>query len=92
MRGILGILLIGVGLVGTYLVLSGKFPPPANATPAPSTPSGQAISGHAGLSNNTAEIPSQRGSGGESRQSSITQLGHVLAFQSNDRHASRGGF
>ncbi len=100
MRGVLGILLIGVGLVGTYLVLSGKFPPGQGGTVPvdPNNPQnipnyGAPVYGQTDGSNNTAiNIPSQTGSGSESIQSAWTQLGHVLAIHPLDRNASRGGF
>ena len=69
MRGVVGITLIGAGLLGAYLILSGKFPPPATQNTPP--PSG-----------------TNKGSGGESIQSSFNQLGYSLA--SNDMPASRG--
>lgn len=40
MRMTLGILLITAGLVGGYLILSGKFPPQATAAAGNGTPSG----------------------------------------------------
>jgi len=71
MRGVLGITLIGVGLLGAYLILSGKFPPSQGAsTPTPTTPAS--------------------GSGGESIQSSFTQLGYSLAYHPQDMQASKG--
>lgn len=72
MRGILGITLIGAGLLGAYLILSGKFPPPAATSTA--TPKGTPASG----------------SGGESIQSSFTQLGTSIAMHPRDMRASRG--
>lgn len=69
MRGVLGLVLIGAGFVGAYLILSGKFPPGSGTT----------------LGNQPAH-----GSGGESIQSSFTQLGYSLASHPQDRKASRG--
>ncbi len=71
MRGVLGITLIGVGLLGAYLILSGKFPPSQSSTSAPPT-------------------GTNKGSGGESIQSSFNQLGYSLALHPNDMPASRG--
>jgi hypothetical protein len=70
MRGILGILLIGFGLLGAYLILSGRFPPSSTA------------------GGTTAAQP--MGSGGESIQSSFSQLGYSLARNRTDLAASRG--
>lgn len=70
MRGVLGITLIGAGLLGAYLILSGKFPPSSNAP----APAGTQASG----------------SGGESIQSSFTQLGTSIASHPRDMQASRG--
>lgn len=79
MKAVLGFLLIGGGLGGIYLVFSGHL----QSLVAPVT--------NAGISNNPADIPSQKGSGGMSMRSSWNNLGSALAYQSNDRHASRGG-
>jgi hypothetical protein len=70
MRGVLGIVLIGGGLLGAYLILSGKFPPQTANTPPP--------------------IGTNKGSGGESIQSSFNQLGYSLASHPSDIQASRG--
>lgn len=88
MKAVLGFLLIGGGLGTIYLVLSGKLPTslPAASENAPVQPVE-----NAGIANNTAEIPSQRGSGGMSIRSSINNLGTLSAYQHNDRHASLGG-
>lgn len=72
MRGVLGITLIGAGLLGAYLILSGKFPPAQGSTPAA-----------------PANTP-PKGSGGESIQSSFTQLGTSIAMHPRDMKASRG--
>lgn len=72
MRGVLGITLIGAGLLGAYLILSGKFPPSqTSSTPAPAS-------------------SSPKGSGGESIQSSFTQLGTSVAMHPRDMKASKG--
>jgi len=70
MRGVFGIALIGAGLLGAYLILSGKFPPQASTTQEPVPPD------------------KAKGSGGESIQSSFTQLGTSIA--TGDMRASRG--
>jgi len=99
-RGVLGILLIGTGLVAVYLVLSGKFPP-QDAKPeetgggsvgeygekevlGPVAP----ITGIPGKSNTAFNIPSQRGGGGVSIW---TQLGHMVPILSSDSPSSQGG-
>jgi hypothetical protein len=52
MRADIGFLLIGLGLGGVYLVLSGKFPPPRTLVPGSSgsTGGGQSSAGSAGVS------------------------------------------
>jgi hypothetical protein len=46
MRGVLGLVLIGVGLTGAYLVLSGNFPPqPASSNPSTQKPAGTGSGG-----------------------------------------------
>lgn len=57
MRADIGFLLIGLGLAGVYLILSGKFPPQQPATvPGSSGPAGggQSSAGSAGVSYTSA--------------------------------------
>lgn len=88
MKAVLGFLLIGGGLGVVYLVFTGKLP---TTLPAIAASSNVPPVTNAGIANNTSEIPSQNGSGGMSMRSSVNYLGHRLAYQQNDRHASRGG-
>lgn len=119
MRADLGFILIGLGLVGAYIALGGKFSKSSGSSkPGGAASGGLAAIGGVNGSNapgysapfksnptpvqggasqpanvpNLSTNPNVHGSGGESWQSRITQLGHVLALQANDRHASKGGF
>jgi hypothetical protein len=87
MKAVLGFLLIGGGLTAIYLVFTGQIP---TSIPQAGTNSSGPVT-NAGIANNTADIPSQTGSGAMSFQSAWNNLGHALAYQPNDRHASRGG-
>ena len=90
MRAVLGFLLIGGGLAALYLIFTGQVPTSIPTTGASVNASVPPVT-NAGIANNTADIPSQTGSGGMSLQSAWNNLGHVTAYQKNDRYASRGG-
>ncbi len=118
MKANLGFLLIGLGLVGVYIALGGKFKRGVNAsqsagnassglgtqavgrgsaTPVTNQPFSNNPVPVAGGASQPANVPNltgnpSLGSGGESIQSHLTQLGHMLVLYPTDRHASRGGF
>ena len=78
MRLTLGLILVMLGLVGAYFVLTGRFPP----TQANQTPAQQANPGGG----------ANFGSGGVSFQSQVSHLGIPVTVHSADRRASKGGF
>jgi hypothetical protein len=88
MRAVLGFLLIGIGLYVSYMVLSGNV---SNLFSGSSSEKLVPPVQNAGISDNTATVPTQTGSGGISIRSGLTALGHSLGYQGNDRYASRGG-
>jgi hypothetical protein len=114
MRANLGFLLVGLGLVGVYIALGGKFKGSTSTPKAPGTADQVGIANmgttQPGGAHQPANVPnltpvvgpgetpkdpttgSPTGSGGESIQSRLTQLGHMLVLYPTDRHASRGGF
>lgn len=95
MRGVLGILLIGLGLFVGYLVLSGHFPAggplpgtPGNEQPTPSS-SPSVVNG--GTSHAPGHGPVPPGSGSDApayKYSGFMGLGTMAFF--NDLAASRG--
>lgn len=89
MKAVLGFMLIGGGLGTIYLVLTGKL----SSLSLPQSGASQNVAPvtNAGIATNTAEIPSQKGSGGMSLQSSVNYIGSPTAYRHNDRYASRGG-
>jgi len=121
MRANIGFLLIGLGLIGAYIALGGKFATGqglvgassgTGKSPKTADQVGIANMGNiqAGGAHQPANVPfipeatngghetpkdpltnAPVGSGGMSFQSRLTQLGHIVAIQPMDRHASRGG-
>lgn len=81
MRLSLGLILMALGGVGGYLVLSGKFPPTTAATTTPTAPGVTNMPGSAGSAGGGN---SQAGSGGASLTGMITHWGLPTQLHYND--------